>query len=98
MGRSIFFTALLVLLSWRSADAQPELDEVIQRRLEARYSPMRLGIRQGGQDLSFCFGEGAICSIGNDLWDDCDNLVGASDQTPWYQCICANGYVSVEDA
>jgi len=45
--------------------------------------------------LSFCFGDGGICSYANQLSNDCQSFENnISDLSPWYQCICENGYVS----
>ncbi|KAH8668429.1 hypothetical protein BX600DRAFT_496504 [Xylariales sp. PMI_506] len=48
-----------------------------------------------GGDSSFCWGDNGICSVGLTLFDTCD---GYSDTDSWFSCICASGYVSVEDA
>ncbi len=54
--------------------------------------------RQGGQDLSFCYGENSICDFAINLFDQCQNYQEPYDPEKWYQCICGNGYVSVEEA
>jgi hypothetical protein len=54
--------------------------------------------RQIGGDLSFCYGENSICAIQNDLYDQCENYQEPYQLQKWYQCICGNGYVSVEQA
>lgn len=57
----------------------------------------RLGRR--ADDLSFCFGEDAICSIMLDLQDECHPLdIGYTHPVPYYQCACANGYVTASQA
>ena len=48
------------------------------------------------EDLSFCFGEKSICEYSNDLFEDCQNYLEELPQ--WYNCVCANGYVSVDEA
>lgn len=48
------------------------------------------------QDLSFCFGDNSICTFSNSLYSQCQNYF--SDTTEWYNCICGNGYVSVDEA
>jgi hypothetical protein len=53
--------------------------------------------RQFSGDLSFCFGENSICSFSTDLFEDCQGFLGA-DENEWFQCICGNGYVSVDEA
>ena len=76
----VFFAVLLRLVS-----AAPALENRNHGKILKR---------QGSQDLSFCFGENSICSVGNDLYAQCENYEG----TQYYKCICGNGYVSVDDA
>ncbi|KAK0124035.1 hypothetical protein ONS95_009021 [Cadophora gregata] len=55
--------------------------------------------RQLKEDLSFCYGQGAYCGSALDLWDQCSDLQkNAKDLNPWYECICANGYLSTKIA
>ena len=77
---SVFFAVLLQLVSAAPALENPKLGKILKR--------------QGSQDLSFCFGENSICSVGIDLDAQCENYEG----TQYYKCICGNGYVSVDDA
>ncbi|KAH9204402.1 hypothetical protein DL95DRAFT_451659 [Leptodontidium sp. 2 PMI_412] len=56
-------------------------------------------IRPRKDDLSFCFGDGAYCTSALDLYDECRDLQNnIDDLNPWYECICANGYLSTEIA
>ncbi|PVH77957.1 hypothetical protein DL98DRAFT_636649 [Cadophora sp. DSE1049] len=58
-----------------------------------------LEARQRKEDLSFCFGDGSYCGSALDLNDECRDLQNNfDDQNPWYECICANGYLSTKIA
>jgi len=67
----------------------------LQQHQVAAEADWKLKARQT-QDLSFCFGENSICVYSNNLFDDCQNYLEELPQ--WYSCICANGYVSVDEA
>ncbi|KAH7389076.1 hypothetical protein BKA64DRAFT_129565 [Cadophora sp. MPI-SDFR-AT-0126] len=55
--------------------------------------------RQRKDDLSFCFGTGSYCGSALDLYDECSDLQNNfRDLKPWYECICANGYLSTKIA
>ncbi|OCK73510.1 hypothetical protein K432DRAFT_447799 [Lepidopterella palustris CBS 459.81] len=77
---SLFSVSLLQLVS-----AEPTLEETKRRKILKR---------QGSQDLSFCYGDNSICSVGNDLFQQCGNY----EDVQFYKCICGNGYVSVNEA
>ncbi|KAH7187354.1 hypothetical protein DER44DRAFT_753921 [Fusarium oxysporum] len=49
----------------------------------------------GTQDLSFCYGQRSICEVSTALFDQC-NEKGYGN--PFVECICENGYVSVDQA
>lgn len=96
MHRPFSLAALFVLLSQHHVEAA-ELTGDWRRDLFPHFMPQRIHSRE--QDLSFCYGEGSICAVGNDLFDDCESLSSNYDDlNPWYECLCSNGYVSVEDA
>jgi hypothetical protein len=46
---------------------------------------------------SFCYGTDAICSVSFDLSDACDNFFDSGETEKWYECLCGNGYVSVNE-
>lgn len=51
------------------------------------------------EDLSYCYGENSICSVSNDLFEKCDAYEGDfENMNPWYECLCGNGYVAVDEA
>lgn len=86
------FTATLltyafIALQHVSADAEYERGKAL----------MKLYGRK--EDLSFCFGENSICAVGNDLWSRCEAYSNNfNDLNPWYECLCGNGYVAVDEA
>ena len=47
--------------------------------------------------LDYCFSEGSICVIENNLYHDCEQYDDFSNLGPWYKCICSNGYVAADD-
>ncbi|RKK62449.1 hypothetical protein BFJ69_g17021 [Fusarium oxysporum] len=49
----------------------------------------------GTEDLSFCYGERSICEVYGVLLDQCYSK-GSGD--PFIECLCQNGYVSVDQA
>ncbi|EME78186.1 uncharacterized protein MYCFIDRAFT_179625 [Pseudocercospora fijiensis CIRAD86] len=84
-----FFTLVLVLVFDSKAQAQAQ---GVEKRQDSQLD--RLG---------FCYGDGAICSIGNDLYSHISFRCNAYDNdidklNPWYKCLCTNGYVAVNEA
>jgi hypothetical protein len=59
--------------------------------------PVPVSPRQLG-DLSFCFGVNSICDFSINLFQQCQNYLDSNDMPKWYQCICGNGYVAVDEA
>ncbi|KAH8591099.1 hypothetical protein B0O99DRAFT_719784 [Bisporella sp. PMI_857] len=59
----------------------------------------RFGIFGRKEDLSFCFGRNSICETSNNLYTQCKRFQDDYDNLkPWYECLCGNGYVSVDEA
>lgn len=80
MLRLFSVAAGLIVLhpSWLHAVAEP---------YQLAQLPARVDVRAFGGDLSFCYGTGSICAIGNDLFDECEALMeDYTNLDPWYQC------------
>jgi hypothetical protein len=74
---------------------------VAARHISPRDIIFKDGIIQERQqdDLSYCYDEdNGICVFSNTLYNDCQAYVENINATQWYECICANGYVSVDQA
>ena len=82
----------LCFLAWQGAIAEHLQPQPLP------HVPQHFDKRQLDGDLSFCYGDGSICVVGNDLWSDCEGLDNFDNLVPLYKCVCGNGYVSVEDA
>jgi hypothetical protein len=84
---SLKCASLALLVIW--------LRNVLGQHIEARQYVR--GLADDDAALSFCFGYSSICSIGNDLYAACEKYDDFNNLGPFYQCICSNGYVTVED-
>jgi len=63
------------------------------------YELGRSTLKARTSDLSFCYGDNAICSISLDIHDQCDRFSNDFDNMkPLYDCLCGNGYVSASEA
>ncbi|CZR56721.1 uncharacterized protein PAC_06610 [Phialocephala subalpina] len=49
-------------------------------------------------NLDFCYGDHSICEENNNLHGACEAFETQDDQTQFYECLCGNGYVSVNQA
>lgn len=86
---TVLFVALFSSLSQQLSDSKH--GDLMRRQYAV------IQARQfGGPDLSFCYGETAICSECNILFDKCDAFEFQDDPTQWYQCLCGNGYVEAD--
>jgi hypothetical protein len=74
--------ALLLLLSWQLASG------AAGRKVEKRQSG----------NLDFCYGNNSICAVQNNLYEACSAFQNPYIEAKWAGCICANGYVAVEEA
>jgi hypothetical protein len=72
----------------------------LQQHVRAEISPdsAKQEERQVTGDDSFCFGTDSICTYSINLFEQCSNYLNSNDMTKWYQCICGNGYVSVDES
>ena len=87
---TVLFVALFSGLSLQLSDA--DHGNLLKQRhgvIQAR--------QFGDTDYSFCYGETAICSEGNELFDKCSAFEEQADPTQWYQCLCGNGYVEADN-
>lgn len=53
--------------------------------------------RQSGS-LNFCWGENAVCAVQDLLYNECSTFQSPYNGPKYYNCICSNGYVSLEEA
>jgi hypothetical protein len=83
MAQLIFFPLVLLALLLQHVRSAP--DSAIEER-------------QIVGDLSFCYGDGSICDVSNALYTQCETYQQPYQPVKWYQCVCGNGYVSVDEA
>ena len=88
-------TVLIVVLF--SALSQQLLGEEDHIKLLRRQNEA-IKARQIGEDLSFCDGVNSICAQSNSLFDRCNAFSNQANDSQWFQCLCGNGYMAVNEA
>jgi hypothetical protein len=92
------FLAFLLAISRTRAIADAQITpRALNPYLQARQPQVFSTITSAGPfaGLQFCFGDGSICDYSVSLYKDCASFQNDQNQSKWYQCICLNGYVAV---